>query len=271
MLPIALQLYSVRDDLERDFEGTIAKVKAMGFDGVEPAGLHGKTPEEAAAIFAANGLTAISAHVPYNEMVKDTAGVLNAYKTLGCKFIAIPYLEDEYRKGGALYEETVENINKIGQQARAAGITLLYHNHDFEFQKFDGEYALDILYNTLPADVLQAEIDTCWVNVGGEVPADYIRKYKGRAPVVHLKDFHMPGERPAKLYDLIGLPEDKREAAAEVFEFRPVGSGKQNIPEIIAAANDAGAQWLVVEQDMPSFGKTPLECAESSITYLRSL
>jgi 23S rRNA (adenine2503-C2)-methyltransferase len=95
-------------------------------------------------------------------------------------------------------------MKEIGKVCKANGITLLYHNHDFEFEKTeDGEYVLDALYSEIGPDLLATEIDTCWVNVGGEVPADYIRKYSGRAPIVHLKDFY--GERSENMYELIGI------------------------------------------------------------------
>ena len=149
------------------------------------------------------------------------------------------------------------------------GIQLLYHNHDFEFIKIDGKYALDILYDTIPADLLKTEIDTCWVNVGGENPAEYIEKYSGRAPVVHLKDFHgSKGNGP--LYKLIGI-DDETEAVESTFEFRPVGYGVQDWKKIVDAAEKAGAEWVVVEQDSPSMEKSPLECVQMSINYLKNM
>ena len=150
------------------------------------------------------------------------------------------------------------------------GLQLLYHNHDFEFLKIDGEYALDILYNTIPAELLATEIDTCWVNVGGEEPSAYVEKYSGRAPIVHLKDFSgSKGNGP--LYKLIGIEEEETEKAENTFEFRPVGYGCQDWKKIIASAEKAGAGWVVVEQDDPSMGKTPIECAQSSIEYLKTI
>jgi sugar phosphate isomerase/epimerase len=146
-------------------------------------------------------------------------------------------------------------------------LQLLYHNHDFEFLKIDGKYALDILYDTVPADLLQTELDTCWVRVGGEDPSAYIRKYTGRAPVVHLKDYF--GEKSENMYALIGIESDEA-AKPSKFEFRPVGSGVQDFPSILAASKDAGAEWVVVEQDNPSMGLTPMESIKASIDYLKS-
>ena len=112
------------------------------------------------------------------------------------------------------------------------------------------------------------EIDTCWANVGGVDPAKYILKYTDRAPIVHLKD--LSGVPAGRLYALIGLDEDK-EVEASTFELRPVGYGRQDMPNILDASVKAGAKWVVVEQDNPSMGKTPLECAEMSRNYLKTL
>jgi len=268
-LPIALQLYSVRDILAEDFVGTLKAVKEMGYDGVEFAGLYGHAPEEIKALLAEIGLVAVSAHVPYAELTADTENTLKAYKEIGCKYVAVPYMTEEYRPGFPKFREAIENIRAIAEVAKSLGITLLYHNHDFEFAKVDGEYGLDIMYSEIPADLLQTELDTCWVNVAGEDPASYVLKYSGRAPVVHLKDF--VGERSNNMYKLIGLKEEKKAEDENKFEFRPVGYGKQDFPKIIDAAVEAGAEWLVVEQDEPSMGKTRMECAEMGRAYLKTI
>ena len=203
-LPLAIQLYSVRDDMEKDFEGTVKKIKELGYEGVEFAGLFGKTGLEVKALCDELDLVPVSAHVPYYDMLENPEAVLKDYQDLGCKY------------------------------------------------------------------VLQTELDTCWVNVGGEEPAAYVEKYTGRAPVVHLKDFAgQKGNGP--LYKLIGIEEEETAASENTFEFRPVGSGCQDWKKIIASAEKAGAQWLIVEQDDPSMEKSPIECAEMSINYLKNL
>ena len=268
--PVALQLYSVRDDMAADFEGTLRGVKDMGYDGVEFAGLFDKDANEIKALLDEIGLVAVSAHVPYYDAVDDPQAAFAPYKTLGCKYVAVPYLTEERRPGTPGWAETVEGVRKLGEGAKALGLTLLYHNHDFEFVKIDGKYALDTLYDAVPADLLQTELDTCWVNVGGEDPADYLVKYTGRSPVVHLKDFYKSGEGKGKLYKLIGI-EDDGEEAESTFEFRPVGYGMQDFKKILAACETAGAEWVVVEQDEPSMDKFPMECAAMSIDYVRQI
>ncbi len=278
MLPIALQLYSVRDDIARDFPGTLRQVKALGFDGVELAGLFGFSPEQIRAWMDEAGLEAISAHVPFQDLLANPQKIMADYRTIGCSYIVIPYLTPEYRPGAELFPEVIRGARMIGLAAKAAGLTLLYHNHDFEFARIDGEYALDILYREVPADLLQTELDTCWVRVAGENPAAYLRQYSGRAPVVHLKDFVMPDHKPASLYKLIGLETEAAgstdaDAGTEAtgFEFRPLGSGVQDFPAILAAVADAGSHWVVIEQDEPSSGLTPLACAAASIRYLQAI
>lgn len=266
--PIALQLYSVRNEAAADFRGTLEQVKAMGYDGVEFAGLHGLTAAEVKNMCEEIGLVPVSAHVPYVDMLADPEGVLGTYKAIGCRYVVVPNLRTEHRPGTDGFAEVIENVKMIGAVAKRLGMTLLYHNHDFEFVKLDGKYALDVLYEKVSADLLQTELDTCWVNVGGENPAGYIRKYAGRAPVVHLKDFF--GEKSDDMYELIGIKSTAPKRPGN-FEFRPVGAGLQNFPEIIKAATDAGTEWLVVEQDNPSMDLSPLECAAKSREYLKSI
>lgn len=265
--PIALQLYTVRDEMEKDVEATLRAVSEMGYDGVEFAGTFGKSAEELAALCKKYNLVPLSAHVPFVDLMADPEGTLAFYAKLGCRFVAIPYLTEEYRPGNEKFGDVIEGAKLLGKVAKNCGITLLYHNHDFEFVKVDGEYALDLLYREVSADDLQTQLDTCWVKVAGEDPAAYIRKYSGRAPVVHLKDF--VGEKSENMYALIGIASE--ETKSQAFEFRSVGNGVQNFPEILAAAEEAGTEWVVVEQDNPYGDFSPMDCARMSKEYLNSL
>ena len=270
-LPIAVQLYSVRGDMEADFKGTLQKVKALGYDGVEFAGLFGNDPAQVNAWCKEIGLVPISAHVPLADMLADIDKVIADYKAVGCTYIVVPYVTEERRPGGELFLQMVEEIRTIGQKCKEAGLTLLYHNHDFEFKKLEsGEYGLDYLYSNVPADLLQTELDECWVKYSGLNPAEYLLKYSGRSPVVHLKDYNLEGEMEGDPYALIGLNEGQ-EKKSSAFEFRPLGKGMQDVPSIIDAAHKAGSKWLVVEQDEPSMGLAPMECITVSMEYLKSI
>ena len=127
---------------------------------------------------------------------------------------------------------------------------------------------MDVLYNEVSADLLQTQLDTCWVNVGGEDPVTYIRKYAGRAETVHLKDF--VGCKSENMYALIGIDEDKKKDTVGEFEFRPLGLGLQNFPAILKAAEDAGTKWVIVEMDSPCLNLSSMECAKKSIDYLKA-
>jgi len=266
-LPIAVQVYSVRDVAQTDLYGTLKQIKEMGYDGVEFAGLYGHSPAEIKEWCREIGLAPVSAHVPFVDMLHDPIGVLSQYAEIGCQYVAVPYLVPEHRPEHANFAYVVEFIGILCKAAKVLGMTMLYHNHEFEFVTVNGKYALDALYDTVPADLLQTELDTCWVNVGGENPADYIKKYTGRAPVVHLKDF--AGEKSENMYELIGI-EKKDRSSISNFEFRPVGKGNQNFPAILEAAKAAGAKWVVVEQDQPTMGLSSIESIKASIDYLKS-
>lgn len=262
--PVALQVYSVRDVAEKDFAEIMRRVREMGYDGVELAGLYGMKAVEAKKILDEIGLELVCAHVGLDMLEDDEA--LRDYAATGMKYIAIPWMTGP--KNAEELKATIERIRRIGERCKALGMQLLYHNHDFEFVKIDDAYILDSYYSSIPAELLQTELDTCWVNVGGENPSAYVRKYAGRAPIVHLKDF--AGQKSENMYGLIGVEGSEKKDPSSKFEFRPVGYGLQDVPSIVAAAEDAGTSWFVVEQDQPSMGRTSLECAEMSIRYLKS-
>ena len=267
-ISVALQVYGVRNAAKEDLRGTLEQVKAMGYEAIELAGLYGHTAKEVKEMCREIGLTPISAHVSYRDMIADPEGVLGTYAEIGCKFVAIPYLHEEDRPGGANFAGVIENAKMLGAIAKRLGMQLLYHNHDFEFLKINGKYALDILYEEVSADLLATELDICWVRVAGEDPVKYIEKYAGRAPIVHLKDY--VGNKTDGMYELIGI-DKKATADAQAFAFRAVGSGVQDIPAILAASERAGASWVIVEQDKPTDGMTELACAADSRSYLKSL
>lgn len=266
-LPIGMQLYSVRDEMKADMYGTLKALKEMGYDVVEFAGLFKHDPKEVRAMLDELGLVSVSSHVPLADLEKDIQGCIRDYKVLGNKYIVVPYLPKENRDGDA-FLATVEKIKEIGTAVKEAGMQLLYHNHDFEFEKFEGMYKLDYLYSHISPDLLKTQLDTCWVKVGGENPADYITKYGDRAPVVHLKDY--VGQKNEHMYELIGTTEAVAKKEGD-FELRPVGYGCQDFYNILAACEKADTEWLIVEQDSVSMEKTPMESAALARNYLKTL
>lgn len=263
--PLAIQLYSVRDSISRDFIGTLEEIKKMGYDGVELVGLYGKEPKELAEIFNSLELYPISAHVSIEDMINDPVKTVESYAKAGCAYMAIPYVSPEYRVGGGKFIEFLTIVSYVGELADSYGMGLLYHNHAFEFEKTGDSYNLDYLYRQFPPYVLKTELDTCWVNVGGEDPCKYIEKYNMRAPIVHLKDFVGSDNKKAFYY------KDKNQDEIPPFVITALGEGVQNMPAIIEAAEKSGTKWLVYEQDMPNGGRSSLECAKISIDYYNSL
>ena len=265
--PIALQLYSVREDLEQDFYGTLKKVRDMGYNGVEFAGLYGHDPVEVKQWCEELGLVAVSSHIPLSELLEDLDGALAHYAALGCRFVVIPYLPEEYRPGLPGFEQVLSQLKPIGEAANRRGLVLQYHNHDFEFERLEGGYALDVLYEAAGPEYLQTQLDTCWINVAGEDPIAYLHKYAGRIPTVHMKDFS--GSKTEGMYGLLGQGEAADNGG--VFEFRALGRGRQDVPALVQAAREGGAEWFIVEQDSPSQGLTALESAKISADYLLSV
>lgn len=269
MFSVAIQLYSLRDDMAQDVEKTLRLVKEYGYDGVEFAGLCGKTPEEMKSLLAEIGLVPLSAHISLYDLRDNAERVIDEYRRVGCKHLVVPGLAMEDRPGNEGFLSVVADLEKFGKMIADAGMTLSYHNHDFEFIRMpDGRYGFDYLYESTSPENLKMQQDVCWVKVAGESPEGYLEKYKNRCPLLHLKDF--AGQKSENMYNLIGIDESKKEAPS-TFEFRPVGSGVQDFPSIIDTAEKCGVEWLIVEQDEPSMGKTPLQCAEMSMNYLKTI
>ena len=265
---IGYQLYSAREEAAKDLPLVLRTLKAQGYEGVEFAGFYGHSAEEIRALLEETGLAAASSHVPVQAMKEDPFGVLSFHQRINCKFIAIPYLEERDRPGQPGFADIIRFIYSFAKLCRKAGITLMYHNHDFEFEAFSGMYGLDFLYRAIPADLLQTEVDTCWVKYAGLDPKAYLEQYTGRAPVVHIKDFvGFKGE--VSPYHLIGQ-KDNPDAMIARFSYRPYGYGIQDAKGVVDAAIAAGARWLVIEQD-ESPDRPPMEASSMSIETMRKL
>lgn len=272
-LPVGIQVYGLRDLLENTperFEEVMKSVKQMGYDGVELAGLYGLEPAFVRDTLAAVGLVPLSAHVPLVDMIADIDKVIGDYKTIGVEYLVVPYLPEEYRHNTPGYPIVLEQLKRIGAAVSAAGMKLLYHNHDFEFVTLEnGSFGLDDIYAQVSEKDLRVEPDTCWIKVAGQDPAAYIRKYGARCEIIHLKDFVKEGN-PQNLYKLIGIETQEQEEDSGLFEFRPVGFGQMLWEGVLNASLDAGAKWVVVEQD-EHYDLPVLEAARRSREYLKIL
>lgn len=271
-LPVAIQVYGLRDLLENtpeNFKAVMQQVKDLGYDGVELAGTYGLEPGYIKATLTEIGLVPISAHVAFAEMMEDLDKVIKDYSTIGVKYLVMPYMAEEYRPVNAEgFQKFLPMLNEMGAKIHAAGMTFLYHNHDFEFVKLaDGRWGYDAMFEAIPHDNLMSELDTCWCDVATGDAVGFIRKYTDRIPVVHLKDYIKKGE-VKNMYKLIGIDAEESEGDTGYFGFRPVGFGQMIWEDILPAALDANAEWVVVEQD-EHYEMDPLECARRSREYLK--
>ncbi|MBE6689072.1 MAG: sugar phosphate isomerase/epimerase [Ruminococcaceae bacterium] len=270
-LKIGLQLYSVRDKMEKDVDATLKAVKEMGYDYVEFAGYFDKTAQELADILKKYDLKCISVHQALDFYIeKGTAGI-EYVKALGAEYSAIPWYD------AAKYQEdfngTMELFTKLGKQLKDGGLKMLYHNHDFEFKNIGDELIINKMYSTVPSEYLNPEFDTCWIKYAGYEPVEYLDTYKGRINVVHIKDFWAKKLANGPVYALIDADgnEIKNDSnAGRDFEFRPVGSGIQDVKAIMEASEKAGAEYVIVEQDN-WYDDDSLECAKKSREYLKSI
>ncbi len=227
---IAAELYTLREHLDGAdaIAAALQRVREMGYDGVELAGLGPIEPDRLRALLRETELTACSAHIRWEQLRDETGAAIEDCRTWGCAHVAVPVLPQEYRSADGYARFAIE-ASGVAARLREAGIRLAYHNHAYELQRFGHESGLEIVYRASDPALLDGQIDTYWVQYGGGSPGGWIRKLRGRAPTVHLKDM-----------DVI----DGQPVMAEV------GEGNLDWADVLAACREAGVEWLIVEQDV---------------------
>lgn len=244
---IALQLYTVRDAMKQDFMGGLGMVAEAGYKAVEFAGFGDHTPAEVRTRIDELGMRAMGAHVQAPRVMNDLDAAIQDIHTIGGEYVIVPFLAHaDYFRTPDQVRKLAETFNEIGPKVKAAGLSFLYHNHNFEFTAFEdgGEsqspYEL-LLTLTDPATV-GFELDVFWAEVAGQTGHRLIREYPNRFPSLHIKDMDDAGEDA------------------------PVGSGKLSWQPVLEAGEQVGgSRWLVVEQDNP---KSPVEDIRTSFANL---
>jgi sugar phosphate isomerase/epimerase len=242
---VGLQLYTVRHEMEKDVDGTIARVAGSGYKEVEFAGYFKKTPAEVRALLDRNGLTAPAAHIP-------AAGpdawheALDAAHVIGHRYLVVPWIPVEQRTGIDGYKKIAAHFNQAAEQARAAGLQFAYHNHDFEFAPVDGKLPYDVLLAETDPKLVQMELDLYWITKGGQDPLAYFARWPGRFPLVHVKDS-------------MGPPDNK---------MTDVGAGTIDWKRIFAKRPQAGITHFFVEHDQPADAFASIK---ASCDYLKRL
>jgi sugar phosphate isomerase/epimerase len=239
-LPIAAQLYTARDNMSNDVEGTLRTVAAHGFEGVEFAGLYDTPVTQLRGLLDELGLAVPSAHVPLNQLEGDLDQVIETYSALGCSILVVPWLPED-RRGD--YAALASSINRIAERVHAAGMRLAYHNHDFELVETGGQTGLDTLLQSTDPALVGFELDCGWTTKVGIDPLALMRKLDRRLWLLHVKDVTAGGE------------------------WTEAGQGVVDYKSIVAAAPDLGVQWLIVEHDNPRPPAT--DSLGASVRWLR--
>lgn len=243
---IGLQLYTVRDAMQADFDGTLARVAAVGYRDVEFAGYFGRSAAQVRASLARAGLAAPSAHVGLDVLGDAWKRTLDDAHAIGHRYLVVAWIDEKDRKDLDAYRRVADRFNRAAEEAAAAGIRFAYHNHSFEFARFDGKLAYDVLLAaTDPARVL-LEMDLYWLVQGGQDPLAYFARWPGRIRMVHVKDSAGPPEH--RMVD--------------------VGAGVIDWRTIFAHRAQAGFEHCFVEHDQPA---DPFASIAASYAYLRRL
>jgi sugar phosphate isomerase/epimerase len=227
MARVALMLYTVRDECARDLEGVLRSVAEIGYDGVELFDLHGHDARQVREWLDGFGLVAVGRHAGLDALETELPALAEELRTLGCDRIALSWIDPPESSDDA--RAAVARIAEVAQRTTEHGLRFGFHNHWSELAELDdGDTVLDKL-RALPAGLVWLELDLGWVWEAGVDPVAELERTAGRCPLVHIKDFRARGTR----LDC------------------PVGDGEVGYDRVLPAAVDAGAEWLVVEQDNP--------------------
>jgi sugar phosphate isomerase/epimerase len=267
-LPIGLQLYSVRELLPKDYEGTLKQIAALGYQEVESAGYFDHTVPQVKAAMSAAGLHLVSAHYSHDNLAKDFDNILAFNHELGVNYLicSFPGIKDPSRLKDTSHRSVVnsftmddyrwnaDQFNKFGEKVKAAGMKFGYHNHTMEFGKQDGVAPLDEMIRLTDPSLVTFELDCGWVVVGGANPVDYIRRYPTRISMLHVKDFKHT-DKPASIVD----PPKAAQLGEGTLDYRPV----------FEAAKKANIKHYFVEQE--GFDIPPLEALKIDEEYMKKL
>jgi sugar phosphate isomerase/epimerase len=240
---VALQLWTIRSECDRDLAGALRRLGEQGYDGVELFQLHGYDAEQVRALLDESGLAVAGRHAGLDQLENGLAQLAAEQLVLGADRVAISWIDPEALDRPT---ELARRIAGLARDAREAGLRLGFHNHWSEVGALDGDRRsfLDLL-RELPAELLWLELDLGWVWQADGDPLAELEATRGRCPLVHVKDYRSHGDR----------------------DDVPVGDGVVGYDRIVPAAVAAGAEWLVVEED--EVGDDPFAATERSLAAVR--
>ena len=246
---LAAQLYTVRDFCRTapELAATARRIREIGYRAVQISGI-GPIPDgEVVRIMAGEGLVICATHEPSQTILDSPGLALERVQRLGCTHTAYPYPAGIDFSDATQVDLLCDKLERAGALFRGAGLTLSYHNHAIEFVPFRGATVLDAIFARTSRRHLAAELDTYWVQYGGGDPVAWCAKLAGRLSVIHLKDYVFTTENKPT--------------------FGEIGRGTLDFARIIAAAENSGCQWFVVEQD--TCPGDPFDSLRLSFEYLR--
>lgn len=244
MLKIGLQLWSIKDFMEKDFFGTLTSVAAMGYDGVEFAGYYGYTAQEIKSKLDKLGLQVAGSHIQFEQLQHHLDEVIEFEKALGNKYVVCPYANFETEEK---WRDFFKELSRIGRKLKEAGLQLVYHNHNHEFEQMDGKIILDEMLSSVSEEDLKIELDTYWSEYAGVVyTPSWMRNNNERLLLIHLKDMK-----------------------AHMKESTEIGNGILLIQKYVDVAKEIGTEWVIIEQE--AFTQDSLESVKLGLNNLKKI
>jgi sugar phosphate isomerase/epimerase len=242
--PIGVQLYTVRAEMTNGVESTLERVAAIGYEEVEFAGYFGHSPTEIREMLARTGLRSPATHIPPNFEVDAWSKILDDSNEIGHEYVVVASIPQSMRSSLDAWRETGAAMSRAGDRARSAGLQYAYHNHDFEFEEMEGRVAFDVFCEESDLEFVKIELDLFWIIHGGQDPIEFMDRWPGRIPLVHVKD---------------------RTAGGDMVD---VGAGVIDWAGIFEHAENGGVEHFFVEHDTPD---GPLRSIAASYGYMSRL
>ena len=261
---VGMQLYTVRDALGKDFDGTLGKVAAIGYKEVEFAGYQGRSAHEVHDVLKRHGLSSPAAHIDYPTVSTPDkwAKTLDDAGVIGHKYLVNPWIDEKVRNEPDFWKRAADTYNTAAAAAQKHGIQFCYHNHNFEFyprQDAGGKTPMDILLESCDPKLVKIELDLCWISAAGKDPLEYFQKYPGRFPLVHVKGLSkVPPATPDPTPIPQVLPTVTDVGTNDVVDWK----------RIFAKSKVAGIEHYFVEHDVPQDAFASLK---ASYDYLSKL
>jgi len=249
---IAIQLYSLREEFAADPEGTIKQLKEMGVNNLQLDGMRGNDPQVVAQILKKYDMNVVGLHIKHDRFFNDLDGIIEEAYLFGCKTIYDKYIDDE-DQNEAGYRKTKKALLKVARKLSDLGFRVGLHNPEYDFNnQVGGRYVMDYITDPVNGITIYAEPDTYWITVAGKDPAEYIKRYSGRAPLIHMKDIDTS-------FDLTDLKNNLTE----------LGTGDVDFESIIKWGEDNGVEYYCIEQDSSKIGM--FKSIEIGLNNLRSI